>query len=41
VHIPIIELAPESYDRLVEFVEQNEEANVAISIDFTDHTQTH
>ena len=39
VHIPIVELEPEDYDQIAEFVAAEE--TVVVSIDFYDHSQSH
>jgi len=41
VHIPIVEIKPADYDMLEQFVKENNQTRIAISIDFTDSTQTH
>lgn len=41
VHIPIIEMKPEDYDKLQDYIKKNPEARTTLTIDFKDHTQTH
>lgn len=41
VHIPILEVAPAVFDQLRDYLQANNNSQAALSIDFTDDSQTH
>lgn len=41
VHIPIVELDGKNFDMLSEFIKDNKDTTVTVTLDFTERTLTH
>lgn len=41
VHIPIVEISPADFDKLMNTIKENSDGRITLSIDFTDRSLTH